>query len=136
MSDGQAVQSKCGPDREIWREGDFYTPSIFVTGDNQGIGISVGGSVYVKPVRAWHKLAETGYGDDDKIDHAIRIREVESLRAKVAAMEKVVEAAKAVYQHGQVPQKESCYRLPKKPMNLLFDAINTLPADREGEEKL
>jgi len=45
-------------DRELWREreGDFYANSIFVT-TNGGIGINVGGYVYVKPLAEWHKLA-------------------------------------------------------------------------------
>lgn len=45
-------------DRELWREveGDYYAPSIFVT-ERGGIGIDVGGSVYVKPIREWHALA-------------------------------------------------------------------------------
>jgi len=45
-------------DRELWREqGDFYSPSIFVT-EGGGIGISVGGLVYVRPVREWHGLVD------------------------------------------------------------------------------
>jgi hypothetical protein len=45
-------------DREIWREreGDYYADSIHVT-EGGGIGIDCGGSVYVKPVREWHRLA-------------------------------------------------------------------------------
>lgn len=45
-------------DRELWREveGDYYAPRIFVTAGG-GIGIEVGGLVYVKPVRDWHALA-------------------------------------------------------------------------------
>lgn len=44
-------------DHELWREEDsYYAPSIHVT-LQQGIGINVGGHVFVKPVREWHKLA-------------------------------------------------------------------------------
>ena len=49
-------------DRELWREGDpessmsYYEPSIHVTADG-GIGINVGGTVYVKTLREWHSLA-------------------------------------------------------------------------------
>lgn len=45
-------------DRELWREveGDYYAPSIHVT-EGGGVGINVGGTVYVKPLREWHKLA-------------------------------------------------------------------------------
>lgn len=44
-------------DREIWREteGDFYSPSIHVTGNGR-IGMNVGGHVIVMPVEKWHML--------------------------------------------------------------------------------
>lgn len=47
-------------DREIWREreGDYYADSIHVT-KGGGIGLNCGGMVYVKPVREWHKSADT-----------------------------------------------------------------------------
>ena len=42
-------------DRELWREreGDYYSPSIFVT-QAGSIGIDVGGFVIVRPIRVWH----------------------------------------------------------------------------------
>ena len=45
-------------DKELWREveGDFYSASLFVT-KNGGIGIEVGGTVFVRPIRYWHSLA-------------------------------------------------------------------------------
>jgi len=49
-------------DRELWREGDsesgmsYYEPSIHVT-EQGGIGINVGGTVYVRTLREWHALA-------------------------------------------------------------------------------
>jgi hypothetical protein len=52
-------------DREIWRDvqnnpfkhaGDYYADSIHVT-EQGGIGINVGGTVYVLPLRKWHALA-------------------------------------------------------------------------------
>lgn len=45
-------------DREIWREtpGDYYAPSIHVT-ETGGIGINVGGTVFVMDVREWHARA-------------------------------------------------------------------------------
>jgi hypothetical protein len=45
-------------DRELWRElhGDYYANSIHVT-EGGGIGINVGGKVFVKPLAEWHKLA-------------------------------------------------------------------------------
>lgn len=45
-------------DKEIWREreGDYYADSIHLT-ETGGIGINCGGTVYVKPLREWHKLA-------------------------------------------------------------------------------
>lgn len=50
-------------DRELWREpfpdppGDYYAPSIHVTAQG-GVGINVGGLVYVMTLRNWHSLAE------------------------------------------------------------------------------
>jgi hypothetical protein len=46
-------------DRELWREkeGDYYAPSIHVTATG-GIGINVGGHVWVKTLREWHALAD------------------------------------------------------------------------------
>lgn len=51
-------------DREIWREksGDFYSPSVHVTQDG-GIGIDVGGMVFVMDVRDWHNLAMKSISD-------------------------------------------------------------------------
>jgi hypothetical protein len=50
-------------DRELWREehpeGDaysYYSPSIHVTARG-GIGINVGGTVFVKSLKEWHDLA-------------------------------------------------------------------------------
>lgn len=44
-------------DIELWRETDsFYAPSIHVTAQG-GIGINVGGHVFVKPLAEWHRLA-------------------------------------------------------------------------------
>jgi hypothetical protein len=45
-------------DRELWREreGDYYADSIHVTKEG-AIGINCGGTVIVKPLRAWHQLA-------------------------------------------------------------------------------
>lgn len=45
-------------DKEIWREkeGDYYSPSIHVT-EHGSIGINVFGTVFVKPVKEWHKIA-------------------------------------------------------------------------------
>jgi hypothetical protein len=44
-------------DRELWRETpSYYSPSIHVTEEGR-IGINVGGTVFVKPLRDWHALA-------------------------------------------------------------------------------
>lgn len=58
MSDNQAYENT---DREIWRGpdegcGDYYADSIFITKEG-ALGINCGGSVYVKPIRDWHRLA-------------------------------------------------------------------------------
>ena len=46
-------------DKEIWRKvkGDYYSPSIHITKGN-GVGINVGGKVFVMPVEKWHELAD------------------------------------------------------------------------------
>ena len=51
-------------DRELWREppGDYYANSIHVTAGG-GIGINVGGKVYVKPLKDWHALADERAAD-------------------------------------------------------------------------
>jgi hypothetical protein len=49
-------------DRELWREPsdgiglEAYAPSVFVN-ECGGVGINVGGMVYVMPLRKWHALA-------------------------------------------------------------------------------
>lgn len=56
-------------DKELWREDlhdpldidNYYAPSVFVT-TGGGIGISVGGMVYVMPLRDWHGLAVEKFG--------------------------------------------------------------------------
>lgn len=55
MNDEQAAQNT---DRELWREreGDYYADSLLVTKEG-AIGMNCGGSVFVKPIREWHRLA-------------------------------------------------------------------------------
>ena len=46
-------------DKEIWRQTpDYYSPSIHTTEQNN-IGINVGGTVYVKTIEEWHRLAKS-----------------------------------------------------------------------------
>jgi hypothetical protein len=40
-------------DKELWREGDFYSDSIHVT-EHGGIGINHGGHVIVAPLKSWY----------------------------------------------------------------------------------
>jgi hypothetical protein len=59
LGDTASVPNACAnTDRELWREtdGDYYAPSIHVTALG-GIGINVGGTVFVRTVRQWHALA-------------------------------------------------------------------------------
>lgn len=58
MTDNQACKNT---DRELWRgpdegNGGYYADSIFITKEG-ALGINCGGSVYVKPIREWHRLA-------------------------------------------------------------------------------
>jgi len=59
-------------DKEIWRKipDDFYSPSIHVT-ESGGIGINVGGLVYVAPVEKWHSAIK-------EFDLYYRIKELEA----------------------------------------------------------
>ncbi len=54
-------QAAANTDRELYREpdkgnGSFYSDSIHVTAGG-GIGINVGGTVIVRSLKTWHKLA-------------------------------------------------------------------------------
>jgi hypothetical protein len=53
-------QAGLNTDRELWREGDYYSPSISVTEGGE-ISINVGGTVYVKTLTEWHELAGGPY---------------------------------------------------------------------------
>lgn len=57
------IEAAENTDRELWREreDDYYADSIHVTKDG-GIGMNVGGSVIVMPVRKWHALAAAQVG--------------------------------------------------------------------------
>jgi hypothetical protein len=75
-------------DRELWREseGDYYSPSIHVT-TRGGIGINVGGTVIVRSLRDWHRLAMEAAREptptEDVVDEArflcARLREWEGV---------------------------------------------------------
>ena len=58
MTDRELMQMAQNTDRELWREreGDFYADSIHVTKDG-GIGMNVGGTVFVMTIKAWHAAA-------------------------------------------------------------------------------
>jgi hypothetical protein len=55
-------EAKQNTDRELWRDEpkDFYAARLFVT-EGGGIGIDVGGTVYVKPIREWWRLAANAH---------------------------------------------------------------------------
>ena len=63
MTDDQ--QPLLNTDKKVWREipDDAYAPSIHVTEQNS-IGINVGGTVYVKSVYEWHRLATMIHAQD------------------------------------------------------------------------
>lgn len=54
--------AKKNTDRELFRDEpkDYYAASLFVT-ETGGIGINVGGTVYVKPIREWWRLAHNSH---------------------------------------------------------------------------
>lgn len=56
----KAADCCANTDRELWRETaeGYYSPSIHVT-ETGSIGINVGGTVHVMPLKDWHGLATT-----------------------------------------------------------------------------
>lgn len=76
------TEAAMSTDREIWREreGDYYADSIHVTKEGN-IGIDCGGTVYVKPVRAWHALASAAPSPEPSED------EVKAVARAICALE-------------------------------------------------
>jgi len=61
-------------DKEVWREepDNYYSPSLRVT-QGGAIGIDVGGTVIVKTIRDWHRLAmRGGVIDQEKLKDLLR----------------------------------------------------------------
>lgn len=59
MNDTSSETACCeNTDVELWRErrGDYYSDSMHVTQEG-AIGINVGGLVFVKSLKEWHRLA-------------------------------------------------------------------------------
>lgn len=73
--------------KELWREGDFYSPSIYVN-DHGGIGINVGGYVIVKPVRIWH--AEAAAHDQLEKEKEVIIDAANKLNERCLVLEKAL----------------------------------------------
>lgn len=84
MNDNQIPAPALNTDRELWREqstlpadpDNYYAPSIHVTTSGM-IGINVGGSVIVLPLREWHRRAsaiEAPSGDAEHIDRKTGLR--------------------------------------------------------------
>lgn len=89
-------------DRELWRErpDDYYAPSLFVT-ESGGIGINVGGTVFVKPVAHWHMLARLEAAgrrapSAAAIDAAYAVSERREGEARTASLIRALRAAYAV----------------------------------------
>jgi len=57
---------KNNTDRELYREGDYYSPSIHVT-ESGGIGINVGGHVLVAQLKNWHDAGNKLFSVDPKL---------------------------------------------------------------------
>lgn len=89
-------------DRELYREahpdppGDYYAPSIHVTSSG-GIGINVGGTVYVRPLRAWHAT----------------MAELAAARAEVAEAKEASEKFLRWVNLGGAPSGKQCTYSPK-----------------------
>lgn len=84
-------------DREIWREdpGDPYSPSIHVTADGM-IGINVGGTVFVRDVRSWHRDADIDMVEyDDRKISGLSQASIEPRWEYVQYLQILIEAQKA-----------------------------------------
>lgn len=66
------ADSATNTDRELWRArpGDFYSDSVFVT-ESGGIGINCGGTVVVKPIAEWLRIAIAEDGTRRKNGHEL-----------------------------------------------------------------
>ena len=86
MTDRELMQMAQNTDRELWREreGDFYADSIHVTKDG-GIGMNVGGTVFVMTIKAWHSAAAL----------RDRLAQPEPVHASDMSQERVDETAKS-----------------------------------------
>lgn len=81
-------------DRELWREreADFFADSIHVT-EFGAIGINCGGSVFVKPLREWHRLAtHAGLATLESLRLAARNQALEAERDRLKASECIWQA--------------------------------------------
>lgn len=70
-------QAALNTDKELWRRNDkdshdsYYEPSIHVTQDDL-IGIDVGGTVVLKTVEDWHKMATNGGWNNARISPPLK----------------------------------------------------------------
>ena len=89
-------QPRANTNRELWREkeGDYYAPSIHVTATG-GIGINVGGHVWVKTLREWHAIANWLAEEASEVDRLRR--ENESLRRFKASVDEALNSGDGVY---------------------------------------
>jgi hypothetical protein len=97
MTNGAEKLKACAnTDRELWREteGDYYAPSIHVT-EHGGIGIDIGGTVVVRPIREWHALATRTPAPSSDIEELVEaFRKAEAAREKFEHGREAMNAAR------------------------------------------
>lgn len=90
-------QAVANTDREIWREDpdDAYSPSIHVTEDGK-IGINVGGTVFVRDVRNWHRDADVEMsGCQEKVSYGLANAAIDPRWEYTQYLQILIEAQKA-----------------------------------------
>ena len=71
----EAADQAKNTDRELWRDGEgYYADSIHVT-EGGGIGINVGGTIYVRTLQEWHSAMERLAAAQAELDAARRERD-------------------------------------------------------------
>jgi hypothetical protein len=132
-------------DVELWREqeGNYYSDSIHRT-QSGGIGIDCGGTVFVKTLRQWHKLAS----DDSILDEEVaKLRrepepaadtgqEWTELDKKFAQEDAENLAAIAHIPDNKLRENLAVAEASLRATEAVFDAIEEMPSDLTSMETL
>lgn len=109
-------------DVELWREveDDCYSPSIHVT-KSKSIGIDVGGSVYVKPLREWHRLAKS------------KDEEIAGLRKELEEVKGICDDGEIWHVHGRGGK---CYPFYDSGSTFLMNAKDWIERRKQAGEEI